>query len=243
MIKKRKELKEREQLDSLQLTLMLSDMLRAANKHKNELKFYQDFGFDNSHNVASGNLTYGHLFEKGKKHLIISRNINSSKICIDIFVLEKTKFRLIWSQVLDGMTYLNDSIKDVNGDHEKDFLIHWYPSSGCCRRDIYDVYLYQKDKGDFTEKYEFINPTFAPSEKIIRGIGYGQPGDVELYKYKWNGLKIDTVEFIRPDTMKQKYHVYLHWGDYDNQKEGKFVVTVPKEFQKIAGYNWFEGNY
>ncbi len=90
-----------------------------------------------------------------------------STVFVDVFLLKESKFQLVCNSLVDGMSYLYDTIKDVDGDHQKDFLIHWYPSSGCCRRDIYDVYLYQKAKGNFTSGYEFINPTFSPSEKII----------------------------------------------------------------------------
>jgi hypothetical protein len=240
-IKRIKELKESEQQDSLQLISMLTDLLRIAGKHKNRLKFDEIVDFSNLQCVVSGSLTYGHLFEKSRKHLIVRRNFCSSTTFLNVFILEKAKFRLVLSQVLDGMSYLNDTIKDVNGDHLKDFLVHSYSSSGCCRRHVYDVYLYQPEKGNFTKKYEFMNPTFSPAEKIIRGIGYGQPGDVELYKYKWNGLKVDTVEFIFPDSTKKSYHVYRRSDDFDNYRTGRFITVIPKEYRKVESYDWFKG--
>ena len=33
----------------------------------------------------------------------------------------------------------------------------------------------------FSKNFEFINPTFSPKEKIIRGICYGHPGETEMY--------------------------------------------------------------
>ena len=38
-----------------------------------------------------------------------------------------------------------------------------------------------------SNNFEFINPTFSPKEKIIRGVCYGHPSETEMYKYKWNG--------------------------------------------------------
>ena len=47
-----------------------------------------------------------------------------------------------------------------------------------------------------TDRNSIINPTFSPKEKIIRGVGYGHPGETEMYKYKWNGNTIDTMEYV-----------------------------------------------
>jgi hypothetical protein len=113
-------------------------------------------------------------------------------------------------------------------------------SSGCCRRDVYNVYLNQPDKGNFTQDYEFINPTFSAKEKIIRGVEYGNPGEVGLYKYKWNGLQVDTIEFIYPDANNKGQFIKTKKGAYrPTGKEGVVLKTVPKEYQKIESYEWF----
>ncbi len=56
----------------------------------------------------------------------------------------------------------------------------------------------------FSKNFEFINPTFSPKEKIIRGICYGHPSKTEMYKYKWNGETIDTLEYISYETDDQR---------------------------------------
>jgi hypothetical protein len=63
---------------------------------------------------------------------------------------------------------------------------------------------------------------------------------VPLYKYKWNGLNIDTIEYIYPaDTLKKKFYlVHRHSEQNDSQKR-KTLATVPKEYLKIDGYDWF----
>ena len=77
-------------------------------------------------------------------------------------------------------------------------------------------------------------------EKIIRGLGYGHPGEVGLYKYKWNGLKVDTIEFIYPDVstkgqfIKTKKRIYR-----PTDKEGIVLKHVPKEYQDIESFEWF----
>ncbi|MGZ3753504.1 MAG: hypothetical protein ACXVAU_19620, partial [Mucilaginibacter sp.] len=115
--------------------------------------------------------------------------------------------------------------------------------SGCCRRDIYDVYIYQKGSGAFTKEYEFINPTFSPSEKVVRGVGYGQPGATELYKYKWNGLKVDTVEFIFPDTAGSKYYTTNRTVNLWLPDKCRLLSAIPKEYHSIKSYDWFKGIY
>ncbi|MGC3946473.1 MAG: hypothetical protein QM762_18445 [Chryseolinea sp.] len=142
-----------------------------------------------------------------------------------------------------GMTYINDTIRDVNGDGFKDFLVNWYPSAGCCLSDIYNVYLNLPYKNIFSDDYEFINPTFSPKEKIIRGIGYGHPGEVELYKYKWNNLEIDTVEFIHPYRDHEGKFIRSKQPHYPRTvKEGTVLNETPKEYHNIENYDWFTGD-
>jgi len=138
------------------------------------------------------------------------------------------------------MTYIQDTIYDANGDGYNDFLVHWYPSSGCCRRNVYNVYLNQPDKGIFTHDYQFMNPTFSAKEKVIRGVEYGHPGEVGLYKYKWNGLQIDTIEFIYPDAKNLGQFIKTKKRTYSpTEKEGVVLKSVPEEYLKIESYKWF----
>jgi hypothetical protein len=139
------------------------------------------------------------------------------------------------------MTYIKDTIFDVNGDNYKDFIVNWYPSSGCCRRDIYNVYLYIPNKKTFSIDYEFINPTFSAKEKIIRGVGYGHPGEVELYKYKWNGFRVDTIEFIYPDIKTKGQFIRTKTKrDSSNSNEGEILNLLPIEYQNINSVDWFK---
>ncbi|KOY86646.1 hypothetical protein AD998_11280 [bacterium 336/3] len=72
------------------------------------------------------------------------------------------------------------------------------------------------------------------------------PGEVGLYKYQWNGLKIDTMEFIYPllshkneelniEFIKTKKPVYK-----PNTKDGVLLKEVPKEYLSVTDYEWFE---
>jgi len=233
--------KQKEQADSIKQDSAITKILNYALLYIDKPYFKKQL--KSCDPLLATDIIFGNLFAHDKKHLVVKNYINLYEVHLSVFVFDGVKFKLVLNQAFSQLTFLDDKIKDVNGDYQKDLLIHWYPLSGCCRRDMYDVYLYQKNNGDFTKKYRFINPTFYPTEKIIRGVGYGQPGDAELYKYKWNGLKVDTVELILPDTLSGKFHVFQHWKDFDNSKVGRFLTDVPKEYSKIESYDWFKGVY
>jgi len=235
---KQKEYRDAEIKDSLQLKLMLKDVLAIAKKYHRDKIYYQksiDWPYELS--SATGSIRFGHLFSSFQKHLIVTRTLGMLTH-VDVLLLKGPDFYSVASWFIDDMCYLDYTIKDVDGDHKKDFLVHWYPSSGCCRRNVYDVYLSRKER--FTSKYEFVNPTFFPVTKIIRGVDYGHPGEVALYKYKWNGLRVDTVEYIYPaDTLKQKYYLIHNRNERDEPGKMKLLTGVPKEYKKIESFDWF----
>ncbi len=140
-----------------------------------------------------------------------------------------------------------DTLQDVNGDGMNDFLVNWYGSNGSWLKNFYDVYLYQPQTGTFSEGYEFINPTFSSKEKVIRGVEYGQPGETEMYKYKWNGLQVDTLEYIyfeKNDKGKNTGKVIRNrvLNNTGARKEER-LSQVPAEYRRIYGYEWFTGKF
>jgi len=234
------EWKQIEYEDSVQLKVMLKDLLRIASQNRWRNSFHKESSSWNYQNAScSASLSFGYLFSKNEKHLITRRSIAGSEIHIDIFVLRGTKFKPLLTTGLDMMGYLGDTVRDVNGDFYKDYLFHWYSSAGCCRRDVYAVYLYDGSRNTFSKKYTFMNPTFSSKEKIIRGVEYGHPGEVPLYKYKWNGTKVDTIEFIYPDTAKGKFYL-SKIEDFDLAKQkGKVLNSLPQEYRNIESIDWF----
>lgn len=229
--------------DSLKLDSILEQAIQTV-KPKLKLKsFFRDYEalLDDSVSIKV-EIKLGHLFSNKNKHVMICR-ANHEYMLFDIYKIVDNKienvieFRDPW-----GPTFINDTIQDVNGDGYKDFVVQWYPSSGCCRRNIYDVYLNINGTDTFTNQYEFINPTFSAKEKIIRGVLYGHPGEVGLYKYKWNNLKVDTVEFIYPDqsdtTKRHNIKTYKRLYSSKNVKKEK-LKSLPKEYKNIESFEWF----
>jgi hypothetical protein len=184
---------------------------------------------------------YGHLFSPKSSYLLAIQNFGKMYCYVHFYKYNGSGFDKI-TLVEDDMMrpILDDSIVDINGDKYKDIVFHWYPMSGCCRADVYDVYLYKSNADKITGAYSFINPTFYPKEKVIRGVMYGQPGNTELYKYKWNGLAVDTIEYIVHEKPNAKTYYKRH-GVYDTTQQVK-LKNIPAEYRNIESLDWFIGD-
>ena len=173
---KQKDIDDSNRIDSIRQSKVMKAAMTIAKQNisKDYYKIsYESFPDDSSYAVTT-EIILGHLFSKDKKHLLIRRRVPWGAF-LDLFLIKDDSLIPEVNREQDCMTYISDTIFDANGDKQKDFLVHWYPSSGCCRRNIYNVYLYDSSTGTFSTDYKFINPTFSPKEKIIRGVAYGHP--------------------------------------------------------------------
>lgn len=245
LLEKRREIEKQDNADSIRLDKILQDALKIANQNFGKGKFKKKYevSIDSIPVIVEINLDY--YFTKISPHLIIRRN-DPSAIYIDIYSKSKTKFEKVVSHEQWAMTYVNDTIRDINGDGFNDFVVNWYGANGCCLKAFSNVYLLRQDKKSFSKNFEFINPTFSPREKIVRGVCYGHPGETELYKYKWNGELIDTLEYVsyEKDNKGVKTGKILKTMDRpsgDQFKVLKVLNSVPTEYRKIEGYDWFTG--
>lgn len=244
-LEKRRIIEEQNYADSLVLDKVLQDALQIANQNSSKDKFRKQYEVYPDSNRVRVEINLDYHFTKRSPHLIIRRN-DQNAIYIDIYSKREHQFERVVAHEQWTMTYVNDTIRDINGDGLNDFVVNWYGSSGCCLKGFSNVYLLRQDKKAFSENFEFINPTFSPKEKIIRGVCYGHPGETELYKYKWNGEKVDTLEFVSYQRNKngKTGKILLSTGrPYGNKfKTIKVVDAVPKEYKTIEGYDWFTGN-
>ncbi len=245
-LKKRKELQQHEYEKNLVLNDVLREALQIAYQNIEKNTFFKKYEIIPDNIPVKVEINLDFHFTETYPHLIIKR-WTIGTIYIDIFSKNDNHFKKVLSHEQWLMTYKNDSIRDINGDGLKDFVVNWEGASGCCLKDFSDVYLLRKDKKTFSPYFEFINPTFSPEEKIIRGICYGHPGETEMYKYKWNGEKVDTLE-------------YVSYERYENEKTGRILITtdlpyknqskiikilnyIPDEYETINNYDWFTGDY
>jgi len=221
--------------DSLRELSIISAALKYAKTHLDESKYIRTVNVLDTFSVR---LSFGNLFEDGRKHLYIFDERDQS-VYMNIYSLEHGEFIKQLSLNEWGLNFTDDEIKDVNGDGFRDFIYHYYPSAGCCMRDINMTYIYKSSNG-FADNIRLPNPTYYPKEKLIRGVEYGHPGEVPLYKFKWRGDKLDTIEYIYPaDSIKKKYYRVARWGDEEIPSKRKVLNQIPTEYYKVVGLDWF----
>ena len=66
---------------------------------------------------------------------------------------------------------------------------------------------------------------------------------MELYKYRWRGEALDTLEYIRPDpTTKGKTFLKgRNLNLYGSTKEKEIHLTeLPKEYQTVIDLDYFQ---
>jgi len=187
-------------------------------------------------------ISIGYLFSDSKRHLVIKRKMNYAAKINVYSIGDDNSFKQIKYLDCAYLTYVDDSIYDINGDGFNDLSLHWQPTSGCCLANNYIVSLYDNDNDNFSVNFDFINPTFSPEEHIIRGFDYGEPKDISLYKYKWNGFKVDTIEYIShklnsEDTYIKSKKLLLNV----TEKDGVLIKQIPIEYQNINDFDWFIG--
>jgi len=218
-----KEFRKEEIADSLTTVRTLDLALKIAMKNKTQDKF--------TFHSDSLEINYGYLFSKTIKHLIIKMNFQRG-VFANIYKLKDNSFEEVCSKDIMQLAYIGDTIQDVNGDGQLDYLFHWYPPSGCCARDIFDVYL-QETNGNFFDEFEFINLTFSPKEKVVRGRCYGR--EAPFYKYKWNGSELDTIEYIFvPDSTNGNN--YVRKRHEDEKEKGIVLKQLPDEYKKLGDF-------
>jgi hypothetical protein len=227
--------------DSLELEKVLSDALKISEQNSNKYKLKKKY------TVSSGlevELNLDNHFAKDLQHLIIHR-YGVYGVYIDIYSKVDRKFEKVISYELETITYRGDTIRDINGDGLKDFVVEWYGASGLNLKAFSIVYLLKQDKKTFSEQFNFINPTFSPQEKIIRGVCYGPSGETDIYKEKWNGEKTEIIEFVSYEKDKKGKKTGKIIVTKENSDENKKVIkrlnSVPDEYTKIYGYDWFTG--
>ena len=248
-LEKRKQIEEQERIDSLKNAEILTEALEIATQNINKGRFHTEYDrvVDNGYYDVKVEINLDYHFTKDYSHLIIRRSGDPGNVYIDIYSKNNNTFEKVLSHEQWEFTYRYDTIQDINGDGLKDFVVNWYGSIGCCLRAFSAVYLLRPDKQTFSNEFEFINPKFSPKEKIIRGICYGHPGETEMYKYKWNGEKVDTLEYVyyeknqNGDKTGKIIISTKRFPCEENNKILKRLNSVPNEYKKIDGYNWFLG--
>lgn len=227
---------------SLSQERALEKALSLATQNLDSTSFSKTFKYRTKSTAdISTDVVIGQLFSKKQRHVLIRRK-SDADVYLNIYTIKGEKLELVLFYEEIRLVYVSDTIQDVNGDQQPDFLINWYGSIGCCLKNFYNVYLFQNTDSKFPEMYEFINPTFSAKEKMVRGVGYGHPGATYLYKFRWDGFKIDTLEYIFPDKNRAGHYLKSPTTTYDADDVQEIrLKSVPKEYSGIYGYDWFLG--
>lgn len=243
----RQKVEDRERVDSIRLQNVLDGALEIVYQNIKAVDYSKEYErtVDSAYNVST-KITISSPFIEQQKHVII-RNESPGEVSFNIYLMDQDSLKPVINHKQWGMTYVSDSIADINGDSYKDFIVNWYGSTGCCLKAFSDVYLFQPDKKTFTQSYQFINPTFSAKEKIVRGVCYGHPGETSLYKFAWNKKKIDTLAYIsyeKNNKGKKTGKILVSRRLYPETDDQiiKKLNSVPKEYHSIMGYDWFTGD-
>lgn len=239
-------LEEERLRDSLALDKILQKALKVAGAKGHTDTFrtsYAECMLDSSYQVDVSIHNDFH-FSNERLHLIIKMS-EPSAVHINIYTNANDGYTPVLAHEQWTMTYVNDTVQDINGDRLQDVVVNWYGATGCCLKAFSKVYLQRPDH-TFSSDLEFINPTFSPSEQMIRGVCYGHPGETELYKYRWHGETVDTLEYVHYEkdaqgtrTGKVILSTALPYGE--GYKVLCLLDAVPQEYRKIEGYDWFTG--
>ena len=227
-----------EDMDSL-ITRANAAALLYANGHLNEGAYTKNWIVPAPSDSIRTYLSFGNLFEAGRKHLHIRTN-STWGVFDYVYGLQDGTFKLFSADTADWSAFVMDSIGEVNGDQFRDYMFVIYPSSGCCRRYSYKLYRYDVSTGAFGVPHYLMNPDFFPDEKVIRGVTYGQPGEAALYKSAWKDTLLEDLEYIYWNVDDDNQFIRSKvWLDHPDGKSGEILKAVPEEYRHIQGYSWF----
>jgi hypothetical protein len=200
------------------------------NKHKSS--FTHKIGKDSLY------LEWGNIFSPYYKHLLMIRQ-TKTKYKLNILLPQQdslvSQFQHWNDKVNVGVGTPKDTLFDIDGDGWRDYAQTFYGMNGCCLKNFYFIFMYREDSCKFTSGILLNNPTFYPQERVVRGVGYGYPGQVRLYKSLWVNKNLIDIETIAPNP--QDYNIFYRYNAQD-----QLIATLPalpNEYANIYGISWF----
>ena len=181
-------------------------------------------------------ILFGHIFSTDRKHLIIKRFINEyadyeTNLYSDIYLLEKTSLSKVVADTSDN-GYGEDYLEDLNHDRYKDFVVQSYSGAGCCPRNLEMGFLYNQLNGRF-KALDFFNRESDSLSNIFYETSYGLGDYINLYKYRWSGLRKILLEeiyvtLVSTDKKPSSYTKIIY------PSERKLILKkLPNEYKKL----------
>ena len=218
------------------LNRLLDSSLSIAHRHDFEQAltatlYTNVFRFKNMYATIS----FGNLFSTDRKHLLIKRFINfyndfETSLYSDIYLFDKSTFKKVASDTSDS--YKEDYFEDANHDGYKDYIVQSYSGAGCCPRNLEMAYLYNYKNGRLKSE-EFFNREIGSSADFFYETSYGLGDYINLYKYKWSGLKKILLEeiYVTHVSEGKKPTTYTK-VNYPNGKKQR-LKQLPSDFKKL----------
>jgi len=187
----------------------------------------------------SATISFGHLFTNDRKHLLIKRFINEyndyeTSLYSNIYLLDKNSLKKVAADT-SGNGYGEDYFEDVNFDGYKDYVVQSYSGAGCCPRNLEMGYLYNPKNGYF-KPIDFFNRETDSLNTNFFETSYGRDNYINLYKYKWEGLKKVLLEEIYVTPTKEGL-MNSHPTSYTRilypSKKKQKIKKLPKEYARL----------
>lgn len=208
-----------------------ADSIISAIKQKSQRYFHTKYD--------SLNVFYGHVFSPSAAHVLINAAYKDYNH-IFIFNADGKGFNRVFYTKVWFMNYRGDSIADINGDGYKDYLVKVEATNHTNHiRANWCVNIYNPASKGFAKTTCFMNPVFYPKEKVVRGVTYGRPGDVELYKIRWVGIVPDTVEYIHRIEETDKLFVRTIKDPWYDTEAGIIISAIPAEYKSLPEFGLF----
>ncbi len=229
--------------DSLLFSNTLDSVLLLAKANWNTAWSGQGRDTSNgAYNTVWWEARQGNLFSDTDKHLIIRRSGGVwDDTHLDIYKVHKDSFTHLLHHLQDEMSYVSDTIMDINGDRLLDFVVNWTSGSGQSTNKNETIYL-QKGARHFSYDFSFVNAVYAPDQKAVYGLKQNALGNPKLYYYQWtDDFRIDTIEYL-----------YINNKDssnitYSSVREGVSTQlnSIPKNYEilKPSGYYYYFNGY
>lgn len=223
------------------LVIIKSDSTCYSSNFEKELlndDFLEKFYNSDNLNFTTKSLEFQHeiFFDNGKKYLLVK---SKTPPVNTIYLQDHNK--LVEILCFDtGADYKNYVISDVNDDHFKDIVVNQSSAGNI----IASIFLQNPNDGTFKTKYELPNPTFD-GKGVARGFLRQQSPIIQLYKMKFNQLKMDTIEsvFYNSDEIIPMYIKTNGRNPFITDANGEYTYSVqskeaelsalPEEYKKL----------
>gem|GEM_PF-4574847 len=136
--------------------------------------------------------------------------------------------------------YGTDTLIDMNGDGQLDLLIEYYGASGTGLKNGAVIILFNTSTRRFMYEntIDLPNPTFYFNTNTIVSYYIGNGGG-DATKFRWNGYRLDTLEYIDVD-IQSASDEFLMTSVIHDYKTGRTSTVTSDRVRLPAEYKYFD---